>query len=215
MDGQEPLPLVMPRPAWTSGTSFCSSALFLSSAFLILAPAAPSPFSPWRPSWGSVSTLWWWGMLIVRQRDAGCQASASQSQLVQSSKRLWVKVPLSTSSQPGVHHGLFHPQVGLPVRRCQPGLSLQSTLPPWAAVSDSFSSPVEPLGLGKQSCQPAHLISLQPPAASVSPPRRQCHLLCRAPWELPLQLGSIQGFKLSLRAACCPVLKGPCFWLPL
>ena len=99
VDGQESLVkflllLVMPRPAWTSGTSFCSSAPFLSSAFLILAPAAPTPFSPWRPSWGSVPTLWWGGNGC--SKGEGCwfpSFSASPSELVQRSKRLGAKAP--------------------------------------------------------------------------------------------------------------------------
>lgn len=215
MDGQESLVkflllLVMPRPAWTSDTSFCSSAPFLSSAFLILAPAAPTPFSPRRPSWGSVPTLWWWGMVVVRERDAGCQASLllkaswsraprgrGQRHLLSTSSPTW-SLPRSIPSMCGPT------QQRVPARTRPP-----ATLPAWAAVSNSFSSPVEPLASGKQNCQPAHLVSSAAPAALGFPTKALNVTSVQASWELPLQLGSIQGFNLFHRKLPAARFEGP------
>lgn len=83
------------------------------------------------------------------------------------------------------------------------------------SMSDSFSSPVEPLASGKQSCQPAHLVSSAAPTALGFPSKALNVTSVQASWELPLQLGSIQGFRLFHHKLPAARFEGPCFWLAL
>lgn len=166
--GQVSLTLSDPRPVWTlarilalwsSGASLGFSGPFSPSAFLIPAPtsAAPSLLSfgglagPARHQEGLRAHFVGVGMFVVRARDAGLPScSAPQSQLAQSSKRPWAKAPLSMSSPtwslPQSTRSTCGPtQQRVPARTLPP-----STPPPWAAVSDSLSSPVEPRASGRQ-----------------------------------------------------------------
>lgn len=106
------------------------------------------------------------GMFVVRKRNASCQTALLQSQLAQSSKRLWGKGPLSMSSPTW---SLPQPTASTcgPIQQRAPARTPHPSMPPpWAAaMSDSLSSPVEPLASGSQGCQPVYLTSFAALAA--------------------------------------------------
>lgn len=137
-------------------------------------------------------------MVVVRERDAGFQASLLLQASWSRALRGWGQRHLLSTSSPAWSLPRSIPSMcGSTQQRVPARTWPLSMLPAWAAVSNSFSSPVEPLALGKQNCQPAHLVSSAAPAALSFPTKALNVTSVQASWELPLQLGSIQGFNLS------------------
>ena len=148
----------------------------------------------------------------VYSKAEGCwlpSFSATQSQLVQSSKRLWAKAPLEhvfSNLEPATVYSI-HVRAYSAERASQDSASIHAST--MGSMSDSFSSPVEPLASGKQSCQPAHLVSSAAPAALGFPSKALNVTSVQALWELPLQLGLSKASDSFTTSCPLPVLKGP------
>lgn len=153
----------------------------------------------------------------VYSKAEGCwlpSFSASQSQLVQSSKRLWAKAPLEhvfSNLEPATVYSI-HVRAYSAERASQDSASIHASN--MGSMSDILQ-PCRAPGLGQTELPTSSSRFLCSPCCPRLPLQSaQCHL-CAGLVGAATPAGSIQGFRLFHHKLPAARFEGPCFWLAL